>query len=297
MIWRMRRGTRFSGFVCCGDRSDTITLNTSPGGRMTALPIYRENRYSIRSSRLGSALSLGRFRRDRSHNDHPWAHDAWKTQNPPTPTNDSHPLAQVVNAPPSPPLKQLGTTRTHSSQTMENRLTKNKSEDTTKSGPAIAEEQASPTESVFGLPPEPPETQHKDRWSWTNADAPPTPRIAAPSIGKSSLSSLPKFRNVASWVRVQAARQSRRTEDAPPLPSSQGSSMPILKNKASKPNLFPGPPARKLSKNRKPDSSPNALRPTLDNTGVAAPAPATLNSTPPLASHELEDDNLFISYS
>jgi hypothetical protein len=300
LIWRMRRGAKHSSFVCCGDRSDTITITTSPGGRMTALPIYRENRYSVRSSRIGSKLSLGKYRRERFDRDHPWEQNAWKTQNPPTPTNERHPLAKVMNAPPSPQLKQLGMTRVYSSQTMEHCMAKNTPEDTTKSGVAVAVQatsyEASPTESVFDLSHKTPKPPHKARWSWTNADAPSTPRIAAPSIGKSSVSSLPKFRRVASWVRVQAVRQGISTEE-PPLPSSQGSAFPILKNKASKPNLFPGPPTRKLSKNKRPDSSSNALRPSLDNTGVTAPAPVKLNHKQPSALHGPEDDNLFVSYS
>lgn len=178
-------------------------------------------------------------------------------------------------------------------------MAKNTSEDTTKSGPVVAvqaaEDASSPTESVFGLPRQTRKSPHKARWSWTNADAPSTPRLAAPSIGKSSVSSLPRFRRVASWVRVQASRQGIPTE-APPLPSSQGSSMPILKNKASKPNLFPGPPQRKLSKNKRPDSSSNALRPSLDNTGLSPPAPVKLNHKRPPAPSDAED-NLFISYS
>ena len=292
----MRRGSTHSRFICCGDRSDTITVTTSRGGTMTALPIYRENRYSVRSSRIGSRLSLGKYRRERFDRDHPWTQNAWKTQNPPTPTS---PLVNVRRAP-SPPLKHLGTTRVYSSHTMESRMAKNNSEDTTKSGGVAigvqgAPNELSPTESVFSLPLKPPEPPQKDRWSWTNADAPPTPRLAAPSIGKSSFSSLPRFRSVASWVRGQAARQGLRTEE-PPLPSSQEGSMPILKNKASKPNLLPGPPTRKLSKNKRNDSSINAARPSIDDTGIATPTPAKLNHKRPPSPPKAED-GLFVSFS
>ncbi|CAK4032101.1 Hypothetical predicted protein [Lecanosticta acicola] len=70
-----------------------------------------------------------------------------------------------------------------------------------------------------------------DRWSWTNSQAPSTPRIAAPNR-RSSLAST-RIRNVASWVR----NQGRPSDEAKIVKGKK--SKPLLKNQAVKPVLAP----------------------------------------------------------
>lgn len=308
-IWRRRRGATYSELICFRRHSDTITLATTRDERLTALPIYREERYSVHSSRLGSTLTLNKNRKrpsgvpaavaERFHKDNPWVQTVWKSQNPPTPTNECHPLTQVASGPPSPSLKQLGMVRVCSSHAEKGETSKNSSQDTTKSGGVTIQEtmeEASPTGTMFGYPPETPRSPNEDRWSWTNSQAPPTPRMAARSH-RSSLSSLPKYRRVRSWVRGQAHRHGVRITEEP-LPSSRRVSAPVLKNKASKPNLAPKAPTRKLSKKRRPQSSTHALRPSIDGTGTSPPLPAKLpDSRPQTAPQPTGEDDLFISYS
>jgi hypothetical protein len=116
-------------------------------------------------------------------------------------------------------------------------------ESTIKGGPSIMVKRSSTAKEDDltdpGSPPEDPA-----RWSWTNSQAPPTPRMYAPSL-RSSLGSLPRFRKVKSWVRNQSGRQGTRIdEERGPagIAATAG-----FKNQASKPNLAPRQ-TRKLSK-------------------------------------------------
>ena len=308
IIWRRRKGVSYSELFCLDRGSDTITLTTTRDGRLTALPIYQEQRYSVHSSRFGSTLSFGRHRKapsgvpvavaERFHRENPWIPTTWKTAHPPTPTNENHPLNQVATDSSSSTLKRAEMVRVHSSQTGKTRTTQNTSGDTTKSGLAVAVEEtvgdASPGQVAFSPPPPVPEDPSPDRFSWTNLQAPPTPRSTTRSI-TSSLSSLPRFKRVTSWVRGQADRQAMRIAEVP-LPANP-QSVPTLKNKASKPNLAPSRPTRKLSKRNMTGSHlSSASRPSLDDPRLAVPAPARLNQRPQTAREEVEDD-LFVAYS
>lgn len=86
---------------------------------------------------------------------------------------------------------------------------------------------------AIGLPETP--TTPYDRWSWTNSQAPTTPRITASNkrFSRASIVSLP--RSVSSWLRTQRAL---RTEDPINLPPKRKASL-ALKNQASKPLLAP----------------------------------------------------------
>ena len=185
------------------------------------------------------------------HKQNPWIQNMWKTGNPPTPSREKHPLSEVTSAPQSSQLKQPDTARVESSHSAKSRMTKQSSGDTTKSGLAISIREASPIDGEAGSPLDPPmpEYELQDRWSWTNSQAPPTPRMGyAPSIVSSRRSSLPRFHNITSWVRSQADRESNRIDEEQVRPS-RTKALPSLKNKAWKPNLAPKP-TRKLSKTK-----------------------------------------------
>ena len=224
--------------------------------RLTALPIYRESRFSVRSSKIGSTLSLSKTARrpsgvpplvaDRFHKQNPWVQNMWKTSNPPTPTRKAHPLSQAVVPPDPEELERPEMARVYSSNSGKSAFTDHSMEDLQKPGPAISVRPATAVEdSPLAETVSPaPKARDEDRWSWTNSQAPPTPRMYAASH-RSSLSSLPKFRTIKSWVRSQTERQS--TSINAQGPPTRAAPMPMLMNKASKPNLAPRP-TRKLSK-------------------------------------------------
>ncbi|KAI6900512.1 hypothetical protein KC318_g10538 [Hortaea werneckii] len=117
------------------------------------------------------------------------------------------------------------------------------------------------------------QASYDDRWSWTNSQAPPTPRIYAPN-NRSSLSSISKLRGIRSWVRGTThgnnADGRRRIDEEQGgaggggggdhgRPSSSGShSRPILKNQAAVPVLAPAPVATKSSSARRGGPTPAA---------------------------------------
>lgn len=83
------------------------------------------------------------------------------------------------------------------------------------------------------------ELQH--RWSWTNSQAPSTPRITAPT--RTSLTSL-RLGSVSSWVKSQKYY----TEDQRREAHKRSLSRPHLKNQAIRPVLAPPPISKRLTK-------------------------------------------------
>ncbi|KAI7551804.1 hypothetical protein KC331_g2317 [Hortaea werneckii] len=108
------------------------------------------------------------------------------------------------------------------------------------------------------------QASYDDRWSWTNSQAPPTPRIYAPNNRSSLSSSISKLRGIRSWVRGTTTQGNNNADGRRRIdeeqgggggrgedhgrPSSSGShSRPILKNQAAVPVLAPAPVATKGS--------------------------------------------------
>ncbi|KAI7301935.1 hypothetical protein KC315_g16364 [Hortaea werneckii] len=132
------------------------------------------------------------------------------------------------------------------------------------------------------------QASYDDRWSWTNSQAPPTPRIYAPNNRSSLSSSISKLRGIRSWVRGTThghnADGRRRIDEEQGggggggedhgRPSSSGShSRPILKNQAAVPVLAPAPVATKASsaagKNASSGSTKASERLKLSRSGTA----------------------------
>ncbi|KAK3701195.1 hypothetical protein LTR37_015574 [Vermiconidia calcicola] len=260
MLWRRRKGATYSQIVCFRPRSpSTVLLTPRPDERLTALPIYHESRFSIRSSRIGSTFSLNKAMKRPSgvpanvavqfHNQHPWVQSTWKTPNLPTPTGEQHPLAQCMTRSSS-ELKPPEMARVYSSHGLKDGMKGQSTEHITKSGVAVEVRPASPAEgrATTALNSANPLQNQQERWSWTNSQAPPTPRMYAPSW-RSSLSSQARFIRVKSWVRNQAERQNTRIDEESARPPSRRTPLPAFKNKASKPTLAPRPTTtRKQSK-------------------------------------------------
>ncbi|QIW94503.1 hypothetical protein AMS68_000021 [Peltaster fructicola] len=95
------------------------------------------------------------------------------------------------------------------------------------------------------------------RWSWTNSQAPATPRMYVPTIA-SSKNSATRLRMAVNWVRTRGER----------ITSGEGEANPktivprpgVLKNQASKPNLAP----RKLVKKNSVRGSSERVRMSSD---------------------------------
>lgn len=86
------------------------------------------------------------------------------------------------------------------------------------------------------------------RWSWTNSQAPPTPRMYVPTL-TSSRNSVTRLRMAVNWVKTQGERIT--SAEAPT--SSSNVILPkagVLKNQASKPNLAPKKLVKKNSVRR-----------------------------------------------
>ena len=122
-LWRRRKGASYSEIVHFRRHSGTIALSSRGGERLTALPIYRESRYSVRSSKYGSTLSFGKHTKrppgvppataQQFYRQNPWLQDVWKDGEAPTSTFTKHPAAQVASTltpeVPSPPMVRLHT--------------------------------------------------------------------------------------------------------------------------------------------------------------------------------------------
>lgn len=294
-LWRRRKGHTYWDIVHFRRHSGTIILGSTRDERMTALPIYHETRYSVRSSKHGSTLSLGKHVRrpsavpsavaQRFYAQNPWVHDVWKPGDPPTPTIPKHPLSQVTAAEaPLPKLPEM--VRVYSSHGMREEAPPLPSTSSGKPDPAVSvspaeeDKEDGSLESAGGK-------DQAERWSWTNSQAPPTPRMYAPNRASlhSSLSSAPRFRKVKSWVRHQSVRHAGRIDEERASHGRTTSTIPILKNKASKPNLAPRP-TRKLSKRilHQGDSSSLIIQSTTDPAGPAKPGSAKVKDELPFRS-------------
>lgn len=138
----------------------------------------------------------------------------------------------------------------------------------------IAKEGTSDAAEVPRTPSESPNTPRSplDRWSWTNSQAPSTPRIAAPNSTSNNMRSSigsSRLRNVATWVRTQG----RTSEEEQSNSGSTGRKKPLLKNQALRPVLAPPRSRKRLSKAGRHDrvgSLSSIFKPTQ---GYAIPSP------------------------
>ena len=180
----------------------------------------------------------------RFHRQNPWVQGTWETGDPSKPAGAAHTTTQVT----APPPRQLVSPEMAQMYTNHYRMTQNLSPDPTKPDPAVSINETEPLEDEAVMSPA--DQNLQTRWSWTNSQAPSTV-WRYPSSVQSSLSSLPRFQSVRSWVRGQAERhaasQADRVDVEQALPSRTTTTTSVYKNKASKPKLSQKP-ARKLSK-------------------------------------------------
>ncbi|KAH9834290.1 hypothetical protein Tdes44962_MAKER08669 [Teratosphaeria destructans] len=263
ILLRRRRGALRSGIQALRPFSSSTVLYAPPdqADRLTALPIYQQTRISVRSSIHNSQTSAAKWHKSsvpvppevakRYHPQSPWVKSSWMTRSaapkqPVTPTRDCDTETSfLMDA--SPPrcdsrLQTLEMARTNDSVVTPSSATRHAPGSVPRgmrvlvTGPSAGSAREG---GDFASTPASPGSRQDmpDRWSWTNSNAPPTPRYA-PSL-RSSISSLPRFRTIKSWVLGQSARVI--PEHPPPeRPGTSASTRkPLLKNQASIPSLAP----------------------------------------------------------
>lgn len=288
ILLRRRKGATYSEIAHFRrHQPSTIILDSPAGGALTALPIYRESRYSVRSSNHASLMSLPKplnrtppvptnvARTFRSQNAYV---KAWRASQSPatprTPLREMHTFLEDATP-------DIGATKPEKA-----RLDDSKSPasthwaglDSRKSTLTISviERPEAKAADVNGSSPGTPVSTRNlcDRWSWTNSQAPTTPRIAAPNSHYST-SSLSRLRRIRSWARTQHSPK-------PPSTSTTARKKPHLKNKAALPTLAP-PVQNRLSKSRPVlgrDDLPPPV-PVVPSEGTFAVDVATLSSQRP----------------
>ncbi|KAK5137238.1 hypothetical protein LTR08_000208 [Meristemomyces frigidus] len=248
--------------------STILSSPTQPDRNLTALPIYHEHRFSVHSSYFGSVFSGSKRPAPTSKSPKgtksvpSQATKRSRAKQAPNPSNTYRPpqtppnAVQTFLADPTPPLHQRRETdKIRVTPSPQIGLTQKSLESASKfaaTGFAVSIREEPPDKEFGSLatysetPGSPSNTQ--DRWSWTNSQAPATPRLYAPNR-RSSISTLPRFRTIKSWVQGQTDRNplSLRSTEEERLTTAQIIRGPMLKNKASLPKLAP-PPAGKSSK-------------------------------------------------
>ncbi|EMC98051.1 hypothetical protein BAUCODRAFT_120958 [Baudoinia panamericana UAMH 10762] len=228
-LYRWLQGTTVHEIICFRRHEPSeILLSPRPQNKgLTALPIHREIRYSVDSSRHPSHVHLARPPHEAPLLP-PLKHLTLTTSDPTTCDNTRHAVTKSTTASEThlrkPERVLTGFDRGRS------KVQTSSSKDTTKSDFRVGIR-----ESNVDLANGERDIVSPDRWSWTNSQAPPTPRVYAPSL-HSSISSLSRFLGVRSWVR---SRPWRIDEECPPLPKPTIAKWPSLKNKASFPVLAP----------------------------------------------------------
>lgn len=249
VVYRRRRGATYAQILHVPPKAPgTPQLTPTPmRQKFSKHPIYRDLEYSIRSSRhvstsswpprvhMNTSAPTGKIKHKRIES-------GWKDPDvlPATPTKDVDRAnrstfffdASPVTKPRVPekahvsvrPLSQLS----HSSS-----ITKL---------PSVAEASISTDHASRAMSPldSPPLVDDVDnRWSWTNSQAPSTPRVRPTSrrYSYASKSSAPRFRSVVSWARGQGERI-RIDEEAPPL-------LPTKEPKATSTPILQAVPANK----------------------------------------------------
>lgn len=226
IILRRRKGATYGEILTFRPQSQIVTIGPYPEDeRLTALPIYRHNRFSIRSSRHPSRANLlkqpkmaavpSNLRSTENRPGTPLVDPEYTTA-PTTPTTKGEWKSFLHDA--SSPQQQQPQTieRPQEALTANNRdsfltlpVMRHPSE---RKPPGKAQKKTNPglTLSLSAEnedSPASPSNDRGDRWSWTNSQAPSTPRIAAPNRRSSlTTTSSTRIRNVASWVRNQGGR-------------------------------------------------------------------------------------------
>ncbi|RMY49820.1 hypothetical protein D0865_07268 [Hortaea werneckii] len=314
-IYRRRKGATVSEIVRFRPHQpSTIQLSprsSSKPADTNKLNIYREERFSMHSSKHASLASRSKGPKraanpaeatQRFHALNPYVKNQWQTaypvpSEPITPIREGHTF--LIDASPEPSTRRGSEPKNSQNVRVEIKRksdTESRTAPSSKAGLTVSVNEAqspSSTREADQISLKTPKTldtqaSYDDRWSWTNSQAPPTPRIYAPNNRSSLSSSISKLRGIRSWVRGTThghnADGRRRIDEEQGggggggedhgRPSSSGShSRPILKNQAAVPVLAPAPVATKASsaagKNASSGSTKASERLKLSRSGTA----------------------------
>ncbi|RMZ20330.1 hypothetical protein D0859_15669 [Hortaea werneckii] len=241
-IYRRRKGATVSEIVRFRPHQpSTIQLSprsSSRPGDTNKLNIYREERFSLHSSKHASLASRSKGPKraaypaeatQRFHDLNPYVKNQWQTaypvpSEPITPIREGHTF--LIDASPEPSTRRGSEPLAKDPQNVRVQI-KRKSDagshmaaPSSKAGLTVSVNEASSpssrtTREADQMSLKTPRTydtqasydddEDEDdanaRWSWTNSQAPPTPRIVAPNNRSSLSSSISKLRGIRSWVR------------------------------------------------------------------------------------------------
>lgn len=250
-MYRLHKGAAFSDVVRFRTRQSILSYGRAPreARRFTSLPIHRESHFSMRSSyHKHSATSSSSYTAKGKPPATPPVSEmkkqCWKTAHPPS-TPKQTTGSFLVDATPPVSLKEPAKARVsvsrRSSTKPPSSYQPSLGNSTNKSRITFAIREASPVEALAGTPPDSPTsvTNAQDRWSWTNSQAPTTPRLYAPESRRSSSTPMPRFQTVSSWIDTQ-----------PDSIAEENDAKAVLKKQASKSSLASSSP-KKLSKSDK----------------------------------------------
>ncbi|KAI7082330.1 hypothetical protein KC356_g8463 [Hortaea werneckii] len=300
-IYRRRKGATVSEIVRFRPHQpSTIQLSprsSSRPGDTNKLNIYREERFSLHSSKHASLASRSKGPKraaypaestQRFHDLNPYVKNHWQTKypvtsEPITPIREGHSF--LIDASPEPSTRR-GSEPAKDPQNVRVQIQRKSDNDagshttaaaadapSSKAGLTVSVNETFPssTHDMDQISLKTPRTldthassfdnDPDDRWSWTNSQAPPTPRILAPNNYRSSLSSsISKLRGIRSWVRGTTTTSSTTNHADTRIDEEQGVGgggsrrgssgshhRPILKNQAAVPVLAPAPVATKFS--------------------------------------------------
>ncbi|KAI7471837.1 hypothetical protein KC351_g11956 [Hortaea werneckii] len=331
-IYRRRKGATVSEIVRFRPHQpSTIQLSprsSSRPGDINKLNIYREERFSLHSSKHASLASRSKGPKraaypaestQRFHDLNPYVKNHWQTKypvtsEPITPIREGHSF--LIDASPEPSTRR-GSEPAKDAQNVRVQIQRKSDNDAgshtaaaaaapaSKAGLTVSVNETFPssTPDIDQLSLKTPRTMDThassfdndpdDRWSWTNSQAPPTPRIVAPNNYRSSLSSstISRLRGIRSWVRgtttttQQGHHADARIDEEQGVgggggggrPGSSGSHhRPILKNQAAVPVLAPAPVATKFSGSKNAGGARSTERLKVSRSGTARRSAATL---------------------
>jgi len=229
VLYRRHKGATYAQIIHAPlVRSNTPQLTPTPmREKFNRLPIYHTVDYSIRSSRRDTASTLPPQTRlaanaKEGRSKHKRIQSGWRDPDAP-PTTPTKPLprpptflldASPRSKPPQTPEKAHVSVRPMSQVS---RKSSTRKQPSTVARASMATSKAPYTCQSPLLSP-PALEDGIDRWSWTNSQAPSTPRLN-PESRRGSLASkysVPRFRSVVSWALGQGERI-RIDEEAPPL--------------------------------------------------------------------------------
>ncbi|RMY86423.1 hypothetical protein D0864_07073 [Hortaea werneckii] len=335
-IYRRRKGATVSEIVRFRPHQpSTIQLSprsSSRPGDTNKLNIYREERFSLHSSKHASLASRSKGPKraaypaeatQRFHDLNPYVKNQWQTaypvpSEPITPIREGHSF--LIDASPEPstrrgseppakdpqnvrvqikrksdagshiaaPSSKAGLTVSINEATSPSSRTTREADQMSLKTPRTYDTHASYS---YSYDEDDDDDDNAARWSWTNSQAPPTPRIVAPNNRSSLSSSISKLRGIRSWVRGTTTASSSQQQQAGNhaegrideeqggggRPGSSGSHhRPILKNQAAVPVLAPAPVATKFPGAKSAGANRSSERLKVSRSGTSRRSAASL---------------------